>query len=193
MGFEKLKRPILAPGLQARSGSASTSPGTLDNDIVAGQDIRAGNTITGVGALAAASLASSGAFKLPVEAITLSSAAQSISRNGVSFVTYGTSGKPSDAILQAPSAAGQVKFIFLTNNTTSIEANINTNATANTFWGTTFNTAILAAASTGSPGGTPAGTVALTLVAQSTTRWAIFPGSTVDWDFSASTGSTATA
>ena len=166
MGVEKFKRGVVAGSFTASTQLASNVWGNI--------------TLTGD-------------LTLPVESITLSSAAKTVSREGVSFLTYGTSGKPNDAIVQAPSAAGQVKFIFLFNNTTSIEANINTAATAQTFWGTTFNTATVAAASTGGPGGTPAATMGLTLVAQSTTQWAVLPGSTFNWDFTATTGSTATA
>lgn len=127
------------------------------------------------------------------ESVTGSSAAQTLSAYGASFITYGTSGVPNDIILPAPPRAGVVKDVFVINNTTSVELNINTNATANTFWGTTFNTATLSAASTGSPGGTPGGTVALRLIAASTSQWALVAGTTFNWDLSASTGSTASA
>lgn len=132
-------------------------------------------------------------LRLPTESVSLAAGDQTISRHGVSFVTLGTSGSGREAVLQAPSAAGQVKHIFLINNTTSVDANIHTNATANVFWGTTYNTAVVSAASTGSPGGTPAGSAYLGLIAQSTTTWAVFPGSTFNWDFVASTGSTSIA
>lgn len=128
-----------------------------------------------------------------VESLTGSSVAQTLSAYGASFLTYGTSGKPNDFIIPAPPRAGILKQVFVTNNTTSIELNINTNSTGNTFWGTTFNTAALAAAATGSPGGTPGGTVSLLLVSASTTQWALVAGTTHSWDLSASTGSTATA
>ncbi len=166
MGYEKSKRPVIAPSFTASTQLASNIWGNI--------------LLTGD-------------LTLPTEAKTLSTAAQTLSDDGVSFVTYGTSGKPSDAILPDPPHAGAVKFIFLVNNTTSIEANINPAATANTFWGTTFNTATVAAASTGSPGGTPAASASLVLVGQSTDQWAVLPGSTFNWDFTATTGSTATA
>lgn len=182
MGYEKFTRPGLFPGLTvAAPGSASTSPGSVSGDIDVSDAVRAvSQTLTG-------------ALAVPTETITLSSANQTISRNGVSFITLGTSGVSNDAVLQAPSAAGQIKQVFVINNTTSVELAIHTNATANTFWGTTYNTATISGASTGSPGGTPAGTVMLGLTAASTSQWALFPGSTFNWDLSASTGSTGIA
>ena len=182
MGWEKIRRPILAPGGNfVAPGSNSTTPGSVSGDLVLTDTVRtAGMTL-------------SAALAMPTEAVTLAAGDQSISRNGVSFVTLGTSGSGRDAVLAAPSAAGQVKYIFLINNTTSVDCAIHTNATANTFWGTTYNTATVSAASTGSPGGTPAGSAMLGLIAHSTTQWAAFPGSTFNWDFSASTGSTSIA
>ena len=127
-----------------------------------------------------------------VEALTGSSVAQTLSAYGASFLTYGTSGKTNDFIIPNPPRAGVQKHIFVINNTTSIELNLNTASTANTFWGTTFNTATLAAEATGSPGGTPHGTIALTLIAQSTSQWALVSPSTKAWDLTGSTGSTST-
>ncbi len=182
MGFEKFKRPILGTGAQfVAQGTASTTPASVSGDVVVSDAIRAvSQTLTG-------------ALAVPTEAVTLAAGDQTISRNGVSFVTLGTSGAGRDAVIQAPSAAGQIKQIFVINNTTSSDMRIHTNATANTFWGTTHNTASLSTGSTGSPGGTPAGTVMLGLMAHSTTQWALFPGSTFNWDFAASTGSTSIA
>ena len=170
MGFKVEKRPIRTAGVLASTGTSTMGPA----DVASG-------------------VAMEGKLKLSTQALTGTDAAQTLSADGVSFLTYGTSGISNDFILPTPVFPGQVKFIFAINNTTSVELNINTNATANTFWGTTFNTATLAAASTGSPGGTPAGTAMLGLVAHSTTQWAIFPGSTFNWDITGSTGSTATA
>lgn len=138
-------------------------------------------------------LSSEAELRFATEAITLVAADQTISRDGVSFLTMASSGAGMEGVLQAPSAAGQVKYIFVVNNTTSVDTRIHTNATANTFWGTTFNTISCSPASTGSPGGTPAGTMMLGLVAASTTQWALFMGSTFNWDLSASTGSTSIA
>lgn len=168
MGYEYVKRPIRTKGLLASTGTSTRGPADVASDLAGG-------------------------LKLPVENITLAAADQTISRNGVSFITYASSGAANEAVLQAPDESGQVKFIFVVNNTTSNEARLHTNATANTFWGTTFNTAVLSTASTGSPGGTPAGSVALGLVAASTSQWAVFPGSTFNWDFTATTGSTSIA
>lgn len=170
MGVEHHKRPLRVPGV-----------------IVTGS---AGSTFTASDA--AGGIGLEGPLRIKVESVTLSTAAQTLSAHGVSFVTYGSSGKPSDVILPTPPFSGAVKEIFVVNNTTSVEANINTNATANTFWGTTFNTIAISAASTGSPGGTPAGAPYLRLIGASTTQWAVTVGSTFNWDFSASTGSTAT-
>lgn len=167
MGYEKIKRPILAPGLDASSGSAP-DPADVVGDI-------------------------SGNLVFPTEMITLATADQEISPQGVSFLTLASSGAGMDAVLSAPTDVGQVKQIYLINNTTSVDCRIHTNATANVFWGTTYNTVSVSAASTGSPGGTPGGTLMLGLVAHSTTTWALFPGTTFNWDLSASTGSTSIA
>lgn len=168
MGFEYVKRPLRTAGVLASTGTSTRGPADVASDVAGG-------------------------LKLPVESITLAAGDQTISRNGVSLITYGSSGVANDAVLQAPDESGQVKFIFVVNNTTSVEAAIHTNATANTFYGTTYNTAAISAASTGSPGGTPGGTPALCLVSVSTTQWALLPGTTFSWDLSASTGSTSIA
>ena len=170
MGWVNEKRPIRTPGLLASTGTSTVGP----TDVASG-------------------VAMEGKLKLSTQAVTGTDAAQTLSDDGVSFITIGTSGISNDILLPTPNYPGQVKHIFVVNNTTSVELNINTNATANTFWGTTFNTIDCAAVSTGGPGGVPAGTMSLTLVAHSTTQWAVTPGSTFNWDFSASTGSTATA
>jgi len=182
MGWEKIKRPLLVPGLAVQAeGTASTTPGSVAGDIDVSDAIRGlSATLTG-------------AFAVPIESITSATDAKTLSVTGVSFITYGTSGKPSDIILPDPTAAGLIKQIAVINNTTSVELNINTAASSHTFWGTTYNTATISAASTGGPGGVPGGTVFLSLVAHSTTQWALFPGTTYNWDLAASTGSTATA
>lgn len=182
MGFEKIKRPLLVPGVAVHSaGSASTTPASVAGDIDVADAIRA------------VSLTASGAVAQAVETVTSSTAAQTLSGYGISVVTYGSSGKPNDIIVPNPAAAGISKLIAVINNTTSVELNVNTAATANTFYGTTFNTATISAASTGSPGGTPGGTVTLNLWSVSTSQWALAAGTTFNWDLSASTGSTATA
>lgn len=182
MGYEKFKRPGLFPGIAvATPGSASTSPGSVSGDIDV-QDAVRGVSVTMTGALI-----------MPTEAITLAAGDQSISGSGISVVTLGTSGAGRDAVIAAPAAAGISKQIVLINNTTSSDCRIHTNATANTFWGTTYNTAAVSTGSTGSPGGTPAGTVSLALFSISTSQWALVPGSTFNWDLSASTGSTSIA
>lgn len=129
-------------------------------------------------------------LKLPAESLTNTASAQTLTDHGVSFLTIATSGAGGDFKLPNPPGAGAVKYVFVSNNTTSIDSHIVTAASSRTFWGTTYNDASLSAASTGSPGGTPAGTVMLGLIGASTSQWAVFPGSTFNWDFTASTGTT---
>ena len=183
MGFKVERRPILSLGGIAvgSMGSASTTPQSVAGDIDVADAVR-GLSATLTGALA-----------LPTETVTLAAGDQTISRNGISFITLGTSGSGRDAVLQAPSAIGQVKHVFLINNTTSVDCAIHTNATANVFYATTYNTATVSAASTGSPGGTPGGSPYLGLYAVSTSQWALIAGTTFNWDLSASTGSTSIA
>lgn len=179
MGWKVEKRPILTKGVNAATSlTPSTTPQSLDGDFVAQDNIKAGGTLD-----------------LPVESLTGTDAAQTVSADGVSFITYGTSGISNDFLLPAPPVAGALKFIHVINNTTSVELNFNTGTTAaaNNIFGTTFNTITISAASTGSPGGTPAGTATLVLVGASTAQWAVFPGSTFNWDFAGSTGSTSQA
>ena len=149
--------------------------------------------ISGVNAKGNVRFTTNAGLMQDTEALTGSSVAQTLNAYGASFLTYGTSGKTNDFILPDPPKTGIVKHVFVINNTTSIELNINTATTARTFWGTTFNTAVLAAEATGSPGGTPHGTVALLLVSASTTQWAVISPSTKSWDLVGSTGSTADA
>lgn len=128
-----------------------------------------------------------------VEAVTLGATASTLAADGVSFVTYGTSGSANDMILPDAPQAGLVKWICLANNTTSIEANLNLATTARVFFGTTFNTVTIN--STGD------GPYYLGFVAQNSTSWGVFTVSqpstlstavnTEDWLFSATTGSTA--
>lgn len=169
MGLNKSKRPILAPkGLQIGPG---------------------GSTFTGPVVLSG----SSSYLTLSNSTVSVTAAAQTLGNRSVDFLTVTSSGSGRDFILPAPQKKGQTKLIFVDNQTTSVDTTIFTNATANTFWGTTYNQVTHSAASTGSPGGTPAGTASLILVAASTTQWAATVGSTFNWDFAASTGSTATA
>ena len=166
MGLEKFTRPVLSKkGLQVGTG---------------------GSTFTGRVIL------SSSNSGLTLDAATRSVAAADITlaAASVTFLTVGTSGSGREVILPAPRARGEVRYVFVDNQSTSVDTNIHTNATANTFWGTTYNTIAHAAASTGSPGGTPAGTPSFTLIGASTSRWALVLGSTFNWDLSASTGST---
>lgn len=127
---------------------------------------------------------------LPTSSYTAVAAAKTIMDHGVSFITEGTSGSAKSIILPKPPAAGAVKYIFVSKNTSSEELTIYTNSTADAqnFFGTTFNQ-IKVAASTVNPAGTPF----VMLVGASTNQWAVTVGSTINWDFSASTGSTAQA
>ncbi len=129
-----------------------------------------------------------GDLRMSVETKTGSSVPQTLSAVGVSIITYGTSGKGNAFILPVPPAAGSMKKIIVNKNTSSEELDINTNATANVFYGTTFNTVTIAASTVNTMG-----SVALDLVGCSTSQWAVTAGgSTIIWDFSASTGSSAT-
>lgn len=179
MGYAKFKRPILAPGITVSSGgvAGATGPGTVMGDLDVTGDLRT------------AGLTLSGGLNLAVESLGVSTALQTLSANGVSVLTLASSGAGRDFRLPAPTP-GAFKLILVSNNTTSVDTIIFSNGTANTFFGTTYNQAALAAASTGSPGGTPAGTVSLLAVGVTTAQWALWPGSTFNWDLSASTGST---
>lgn len=171
MGLEKIKRPLLLKnGLQ-------TGP-------TAGSTFTAGVVLSG----------SSSYLTLPVTTYADTAAAQTLSAKGcVDLITMNSSGTGMDFILPNPTQRGRVKFIFIDNQTTSVDTVIHTAATATCFWGTTYNTCAVSAASTGNPGGVPGGAPALGLIAASTTQWALLPGTTFSWDLSATTGSTATA
>lgn len=125
-------------------------------------------------------------LRLPVETKTGTSVAQLLLDHGVSILTYGTSGKTNDFILPPPPAAGTYKKILLNKNTSSEELNITQLSSAGVFFGTTFDTITVAASTVNTMG-----SIALELVGTSTTSWAVTTvGSTIIWDFSASTGST---
>ena len=129
-------------------------------------------------------------FLIPVETVTLSSALQTLAGEGVSLVTYGTSGVANDAQIPSPHYAGQQMTVVLDNNTTSLEASFYTHSTGQTFWGTTFNTITI--------NSTANETSAFSLIAATTARWAVVSltanlstaAASVDWALSASTGST---
>lgn len=129
------------------------------------------------------SVGQAGGVAEPVTAVTLSSAAATLSL-GVNAVTYGTSGLASDMLLPDIGAVGQRVVVALNNGTTSLEANINTGSTGSVFWGSTFNTATIAST---------AGSLVphIEFVAVSTSQWAVASiSSTADWTLAASTGST---
>lgn len=126
-------------------------------------------------------------FVVPTEAVTSSTALQTLSALGVSFVTASTGGGGRDFKLPAPPHAGAVKYVYVdqSGSTAPEVVRIVTATTAAVFWGTTFNE-VACAGSTVNPAGTPM----LVLVARNTTSWAVGVGSTSTWDFAASTGST---
>jgi hypothetical protein len=122
-------------------------------------------------------------FAEVTEAVTLSTAVQTLANEGISFVTYASSGKASDALIPGPNRVGVRKIVVLDNQTTSLEANFNTASTGTVFWGTTANT-ITAASTVNNP-------ISFELIGKSTSQWALVTlSSTVDWTLSASTGST---
>src|SRR3990167_4254423 len=84
-------------------------------------DVTIGGAATITGAVTqTGALTLSNRLVLPTEAVTGSSVAQTLSAYGVSFVTYGTSGKTNNVILPVPPAAGTVKYVFVINNTTPV-------------------------------------------------------------------------
>lgn len=124
-----------------------------------------------------------GGFSEPTETITLSTAAQTLSNEGISFVTYSSSGVASDMLLPTPALAGIHKYIVVDNQTTSLEANINLASTGSVFYGTTFNTATIATTAVDAP--------TLHLISVSTSQWAVMGLTTAAiWTLAASTGST---
>ena len=125
--------------------------------------------------------------KVSTAAATGAAAALTLNSSiGVHFLTYGSSGNANDFILQQPERAGQEKKIWITKETSSEEFSIFADPVTALFTGTTYNTITVAAGSTTHPAGTPF----LQLTAQSTTTWAVSPGSTFDFDFTKTTGST---
>ena len=122
-------------------------------------------------------------FAEAVESVTLSTAMKTLAGEGVSYVTYSSSGAASDAVIPNPNRAGVRKIVVLDNQTSSLEANFNTASTGNVFWGTTANT-ITAASTANNP-------ISFELIGKTTSQWALVTlSSTVDWTLSASTGST---
>jgi hypothetical protein len=123
---------------------------------------------------------------LPFESLTASDVAQTVKVNGVTQITYNTSGVKAEFLLPNPPRAGIMKKILVIKGTSSEELRIHTLSTAQVFAGTTFNTVTIAPTTVN-----PAGSFGLDLTSVSTSAWAVMAiGSTVHWDFSASTGST---
>lgn len=173
MGYEKSKRPLLAPGIAIVDGAASTGPATVSGDVDLAGDVRVGGNFSPAGAIA-----------LQTEALTGSTALQTLSTKTVSFITQGTSGAGRDFRLPAP-RAGLLKTIHVSANTTSPNNTvIQCNSTAHTFFGSTFNSATIADSTVRSR------YFSLMLVGVSTSQWAVLSGSTTFWTFSATTGST---
>lgn len=161
MGFRVERRPIRTSGL---SVGVSTSPVSVADDVVL-----------------------AGALKIPSEALTSSTALQTISADGVSFITATTGGGGRDFRLPAPPRAGAVKDIYVdqSGSTAPEVVRIVTNTTSAVFWGTTWNEAACKGTTSN-----PAGSPWLHLVARNSTTWAVGVGSTSSWNFAASTGST---
>ena len=123
---------------------------------------------------------------LPFESLTASTATQTLKANGVSLITYNSSGVAAEFLLPNPPRAGILKKVLVVKGTSSEELRLHTLTTAQTFSGTTFNTVTIAATTVN-----PGGSFGLDLISVSTSAWAVTAGgSTVHWDFSASTGST---
>ena len=121
-----------------------------------------------------------------LETLTASDVTQTMKVNGVSRLVYNTSGVKAEFRLPAPGRTGILKKILVVKGTSSEELRIHTASTAAVFDGTTFNTIAIAPSTVN-----PAGSFALELVSVSSAAWAVTAlGSTVHWDFSASTGST---
>lgn len=168
MGYEYFKRPV-----RSVIGASTFEDVTIEDDL----------TVQGDATL-------SGDLILPTSSYTAVAAAKTLMNHGVSFITEGTSGSAKSIILPKPPAAGAVKYIFISKNTSSEQLTVYTNSTADAqnFFGTTFNE-VKVAASTVNPAGTPF----LMFVGASTNQWAVTVGSTINFDFAASTGSTAQA
>lgn len=123
---------------------------------------------------------------LPFETLTASTATQTVKVNGVTLINYPTSGVAAEFLLPNPPRAGIYKKILVNKGSSSEELRIHTLTTAQVFAGTTFNSVTIAASTVN-----PAGSFGLDLISVSTSQWAVTAGgSTVHWDFAASTGST---
>lgn len=162
MGFEYIKRPLQV----LNSTSLFTGGLELDADLT-----------------------------LPVESLTGTAADKTLSNHGVSFLTVATSNLGNDFVMPAPPRAGAVKLVFVNFATTSgDEFALHAGATvagssANVWFGTTSNTITgnAIAAGTIPVGGSPG----LLFIGVSTSQWAVgMLGSTVLFNFTASTGST---
>jgi hypothetical protein len=168
----------------------SRRPGRFPN----GLQVDAGSTFGGAVSITG-NLTVAADTIIPTQSLTGSSVAQTLSDHGVSFITIATSNKTNDFILPAPPAAGAVKYVYVHFATTSgdefaLHCNGAAGSSANTFFGTTANTVTgnAIAAGTIPTGGSPG----LVLVGASTAKWAVgMLGSTVLFNFTASTGSTA--
>lgn len=164
MGIIHERRPVINKGgIQVTTG-ASTSPSSLAGNVRVG-----GNIVH------------------QVEALTSSTALQTISAHGITFITASTGAGGRDFKLPAPPHAGAEKTIYVdqSGSTAPEVVRIVANTTAAVFFGTTFNE-VACQGSTANPAGSPM----LVLHARSTTTWAVGVGSTSTWDFAASTGST---
>lgn len=141
-------------------------------------------------------VALSAGLVLPTETLTAGNSMQTLSANGISFVTSTAgAGLRGGFRLPNPPAAGAVKIVvcdIAQANATAHDDVFNfctfTTAAANNFWGSTSN-GIKAVASGSTVGGD--GNISFTLFGVTTAVWAVDIGSTGIWDVAGSTGSTA--
>lgn len=134
-------------------------------------------------------------LNFPIESLTGTAANQSLAADGVSFLTVATSNLGNDFVLPNPPAVGAIKLVFVNFDTTSgDEFSLHAGGTVAgssdaVFFGTTANTITGNAIGAGTipVGGSPG----LLLIGVTTSQWAAtILGSTVLFNFTASTGST---
>ena len=130
-------------------------------------------TVTGaVGSTAATTLdgiTNTGSAVVAAETLTSTQAGSTLSGNGVSFITSGATAGTNIFNLPTP-VAGQVKHLAVSVGTTDAVDVLNSATTTRTFYGATGN-ALRFSTGTNKIRG-------VTLVAKSTTQWAVIGGST---------------
>lgn len=159
MGYEKIKRPLLAPGIAVVSGEAAPSAGSAVGDV----------------------LTPSGSVVQEVETVT--STAVTLSGRGLTLLVPPSTLAGDMAFkLASPAEAGVIKDIAVNTPTAStFQVSIVLATTALTFFGTTMNAFSLSTAGDG-----PSVTLGLKLVGASTASWAIV-GRTTGWTLGGST------